>query len=145
MGGIGEGTFAWCATGERRKGDRRRSRFKADRTYLEINQKLERPRVNDVDKTANDRTVSRIKLNVRRAGHFSFKILGCRHRRNDNSSPLPHQPQPRQCKKIQHRVLVTRPSYRSPYHDKTVLTFSFKVCKWSRNLKNMNIHIPKKL
>lgn len=63
--------------------------FKATRTYLEINQKLERLRVNDVDKTANDQSVSRIKLNVRFAGHFSFKILETRrHRRNDRSPLL---------------------------------------------------------
>lgn len=66
-----------------------RDPFKATRTYLEINQKLERLRVNDVDKTANDRSVFRIKLNVQRVGHFSFKILGaCR--RNDD--PLPGRP-----------------------------------------------------
>lgn len=61
-----------------------RDPFKATRTYLEINQKLERLWVNDVDKTANDRSVFRIKLNVQRAGHFSFKILGACLRRNDD-------------------------------------------------------------
>lgn len=59
-----------------------RGRSKATKTYLEINQKLERLRVNDVDKTANDRSVLRIKLNVRCTGHFSFKILEAHHRRN---------------------------------------------------------------
>lgn len=69
-------------------GDKGRDRdlLKATGTHLEINQKLERHRVNDVDKTANDRSVSRIKLNVRCVFHFSFKMLGTlrrSHRQNE--------------------------------------------------------------
>jgi len=61
--------------------------FKATRTYLKINQKLEWLRVNDVDKTANDRTVFWIKLNVRCVGHFSFKIILVYYRQNDYLLP----------------------------------------------------------
>jgi len=61
--------------------------FKATRTYLKINQKLEWLRVNDVDKTANDQTVFWIKLNVRYAGHFSFKILLAYYRKNNYILP----------------------------------------------------------
>lgn len=61
--------------------------FKATRTYLKINQKLEWLRVNDVDKTANDQTVFWIKLNVRFVGHFSFKILLAYYRQNDYILP----------------------------------------------------------
>lgn len=53
--------------------------FKATRTYLKINQKLEWLRVNDVDKTANDQTVFWIKLkrSVRRSFFIqdSFSLL----------------------------------------------------------------------
>lgn len=36
---------------------------------------IKRAWVNDVDKTANDRSVFRLKLNVGCVGHFSFNIL----------------------------------------------------------------------